>query len=98
LALRRPENRPHQYNYKLNSNPLEDTVIASERSKSGVAGTDSSQAPPVGPRDRQEGQRDQAERTDNGTVLRIKTDELVRLAPRLRPYLAGTNQLASWYA
>jgi replication initiation protein RepC len=85
------ENRPHQYNYKTNPNPLEDTVVASERSKSEVAGTDSSQAPPVGPRDRQEGQGDQAERTDNGTVLRIKTDELVRLAPRLRPYLQTSS-------
>ena len=25
--------------------------------------------------------------TDSGTVLRIKTEELVQLAPRLRPYL-----------
>ena len=51
----------------------------------------SSQAPPVQPRERQEGQGDQAERTDNGTVLRIKTDELVQLAPRLMPYLRTSS-------
>ena len=43
------------------------------------------------PRDRQEGQGAGPERTDNGTVLRIKTDELVQLAPRLRPYLRTSS-------
>ncbi len=42
--------------------------------------------------DRQAGRAGaQPERTDNGTVLRIKTDELVRLAPRLRPYLRTSS-------
>ena len=31
----------------------------------------------------------QAERTDRGTVMRLQPDELVRLAPRLRPYLGS---------
>ena len=86
-----PENRPHQYNYKANPYPLEDTVVASEGSKSGVAkcrfptGT-------AGSAERAAGRAGgRAERTDNGTVLRIKTDELVQLAPRLRPYLRTSS-------
>ncbi len=61
--------------------------MAYEASKSGVADAVSDTAPSVPSRERQEGQGGEPERTDNGTVLRIKTDELVRLAPRLRPYL-----------
>jgi replication initiation protein RepC len=86
-----PENRPHQYNYKPNPHLLEDTVVASEGSKSGGTSVGTSPASPVWPRERQEGQGDRAERTDSGTVLRIKTDELVRLAPRLRPYLRTSS-------
>lgn len=85
-----PENRPHQYTYKPSLYPQEDTVMASKASKSGEAGTDPDQAPTVGPRDRQEGQGGRPERTDDGTVLRIKIDELVQLAPRLRPYLRSS--------
>jgi replication initiation protein RepC len=86
-----PENRPHQYNYKENSYPKKDTVIASEESKSGVASTEPKPSPTIWPTGRQEGQGGQPERTDNGTVLKIKTDELVRLAPRLRPYLRTSS-------
>jgi replication initiation protein RepC len=81
-----PENRPHQYNYKTPSNSLED-VIASEESKSGAAPSVSHVTLPVRPREGQERQGAQVERTDSGTVMRLKPDELVRLAPRLRPYL-----------
>ena len=85
------ENGPHQYNYKPSLHPQEDTVIASEGSKSGVASANPEASPPVWPRERQEGQGGQQDRTDNGTVLKIKTDELVRLAPRLRPYLRTSS-------
>ena len=85
------ENRPHHYSYKSAIYPGQDTVTASGEGKSGVGSTVSDQAPPVRPTDRQEGQGAQPERTDNGTVLRIKTDELVRLAPRLRPYLRTSS-------
>jgi replication initiation protein RepC len=81
-----PENRPHQYNYKTSSDSLED-VIACEESKSGGAASVSHVTLPVRPREGQEGQGAQPERTDSGTVMRLKPDELVRLAPRLRPYL-----------
>ncbi|WP_158920908.1 plasmid replication protein RepC [Acidisphaera sp. S103] len=86
-----PENRPHQYNYKPSSYPQEETVVASKESKSGVANTDLDQAPAVRAKGQQEGQGDRVARTDNGTVLRIKTDELVQLAPRLRPYLRTSS-------
>lgn len=65
--------------------------MAPEESKSGAAGVDFSPDPGIrrpapqrwqGARDSQEG------RTDRRTVLRLTPDELVRLAPRLRPYLA----------
>ena len=87
------ENGPHQYSYKPSLNPQEDTVIAFEGSKSGVAGRILEPSPPVWPKERQEGQGRQPEpgRTDDGTVLKIKTDELVRLAPRLRPYLRTSS-------
>ena len=85
------ENGPHQYNYNPNLNPKQDTVIASEGSKSGVASANPEPLTPVWPRERQEGQGGQQGRTDNGTVLKIKTDELVRLAPRLRPYLRTSS-------
>ena len=84
------ENGPHQYTYKPVLYPQEDTVMASKGSSLGEASTDSGQAPPVGPRERQEGQGGRPERTDDGTVLRIKIDELVQLAPRLRPYLRSS--------
>ena len=85
------ENGPHQYNYNENLNPKKDTVIASEGGKSGVASVNPEPSPPVWPKERQEGQGGQQSRTDNGTVLKIKTDELVRLAPRLRPYLRTSS-------
>ena len=81
------ENRPHILSYKSPFNPEQDTVVASEESRSGVAASVSEQATPGQPRESERGQGGQAERTDKGTVLKIKTDELVRLAPRLKSYL-----------
>jgi replication initiation protein RepC len=84
------ENRPHQYNYKPNLNPYQDTVMASE--EYGSVGEASAPPPPPVPVEKpQEAQAVRAvksERRDTGTVLRLSPDELVRLAPRLKPYLA----------
>ena len=82
-----PENRPHQYTYKTPSYPEQDTVMASEACKSPEGSPVPQQAAPDVRQARQEEGRGQAARTDNGTVLRIKTDELVQLAPRLKLYL-----------
>ena len=51
------------------------------------------QAAPEPPADRQETKPATPARID-GTVLRLSTDELVRLAPRLRPYL--TTPAPTW--
>ncbi|WP_158743025.1 plasmid replication protein RepC [Acidisphaera sp. L21] len=85
------ENRPLYTNYKTNLNPIQDTVMASKRSKS----TGAAQVPPVPtplwPRESQKAQGGSPERTDHGTVLRIGPEELVRLAPRLKPYLRSSS-------
>lgn len=89
-------NGPHQYNYKPAINPEQDTVIAHGKSKSVVdrveAQSDQTVQWPEKPtgRSKQSGQIErgsEAARVDRGTVLRITPDEVVRLAPRLRPYL-----------
>jgi replication initiation protein RepC len=82
-----PENRPHQYNYKTSFNSSKEHVVASEESKSDAAPSVSHPLTPVWPREGQKGQGAQGERMDSGTVMQINPDELVRLAPRLRPYL-----------
>ena len=82
-----PENRPHQYTYKPNENPKQDTVIAQDECKSPVDNAVPSQATPEQPVGPQASKPAKPARID-GTVLRISTDELVRLAPRLRGYLA----------
>jgi len=75
-----PENRPHYNNYKPTPDPQEDTVIAAKDS-SRPGGTDMSDfRPAVLP-----------ERTDKGMVHGIAPDELVRLAPKLKPYLRRPN-------
>lgn len=86
-----PADRPHQYTYKSPLNPEQDTVIRIGECKSGpvldgssTVGAVPMAAPPAG---QGRGTR-QAGRQDRGTVLRITPDELVRMAPRLRPYLA----------
>jgi len=84
-----PENRLHYHTYKSDPYPSEDTVMASEgRSRRGEAGTDP--APQVRAETARQ-RRDAPPRTDSGTVLRLTTDELVRLAPRLRPYLRSPS-------
>jgi replication initiation protein RepC len=77
------ENRPHIYNYKPSLNPQEDTVIAAEEC-SGAGGKSISQSPaPVQPK-----------QPEKGMVHGIAPDELVRLAPKLKPYLRRPN--ATW--
>jgi replication initiation protein RepC len=89
---KRPENRPHQYSYKPNPYPLKEPVIASEECRSGVeVRTPDTHRSPEGQAGGAESRRP---RTDSGTVMRLTTDELVRLAPRLRPYLR--NGSPSW--
>jgi len=68
-----PENRPHQYSYKSTLHPEQDTVMASEESNARGGNSGSHPQTP--------------ERTDSGAVLKIKTDELIQIAPRLKPYL-----------
>jgi len=85
-----PENRPHilTTNQYLN---LKDTVMASEESSLGaeraVSHPDAARQP--------NGQRSEKAarpaRTDNGTIMRLTADELVRLAPRLKPYLVTST-------
>jgi replication initiation protein RepC len=70
------ENRPHYNNYKPTPYPQEDTVIAAEDCSGGGEGCVS--------RSEAQGQRKQPEK---GMVHGIAPDELVRLAPKLKPYL-----------
>ena len=84
------ENRPHQYNYKLNPYPEKDTVVASEECKSGVEG--GAQPAPTVLTEAQEAAKERPvsrrPREDAGPVMRLTTDDLVQMAPRLRAYLA----------
>ena len=74
------ENAPHQYTYNSNLHPQEDTVIAPETgSGASEASVPQSQAPTP------------QERSAKGMVHGIHPDELVRLAPRLKPYLRRPN-------
>ncbi len=84
---KRPENRPHQYSYKPNPYPQEDTVIASKGSKWSAASPVTQPEPGPWPRDRQKNSAPPPDRTDSGSVLKINTEELIQLAPRLKPYL-----------
>jgi replication initiation protein RepC len=85
-----PENQPHRYTYKPSPYPDQDTVIApEERSRTGNISVPDPQ-PPVQPQESQKRRPEQPARDDHGTVLRLGTDELVRLAPRLRPYLRSS--------
>ncbi len=73
------ENKPHYNNYKPTLDPNKDTVIASEdRSGGGEGGA------PTAPAEKRE-------RHDKGMVHGIAPDELVRLAPKLKPYLRRSN-------
>jgi replication initiation protein RepC len=73
---KQPENRPHQYNSNSTTNPDQDTVIAATEC-SGAGGEGVSQTPaPVPPKS-----------PEKGMVHGIRPDELVRLTPKLKPYL-----------
>jgi replication initiation protein RepC len=89
------ENGPHQYTYKPSLYPEQDTVMASEvcRADRGEDGTQPQT--PVAPQEPKNGAGGtggrsvgaEIHRTDSGTVMRLSTDELMLLAPRLRDYL-----------
>jgi replication initiation protein RepC len=89
------EYRPHQNTYKPSPNPQADTVIAHEKCSSPSELPVPGQATPAQPAGTQETKPAQPVRID-GTVLRLSTDELIRLAPRLRPYL--TTPQPAWPA
>jgi replication initiation protein RepC len=72
------ENRPHIYNYNPNLDPQEDKVIAAEEC-SGGGGISQSPAPV------------QPKQSEKGMVHGIRPDELVRLSPKLKPYLRRPN-------
>jgi replication initiation protein RepC len=74
------ENRPHIYNYKPSLDPLKDTVNAAETC-SREGGTAVSQSPALA----------QPKRPEKGMVHGIRPDELVRLTPKLKPYLRRPN-------
>jgi replication initiation protein RepC len=74
------ENRPHYNNYKPNPYPQEDTVIAAKDCNGrGEGPALLSQAP------------EPRKRPEKGMVYGIAPDELVRLAPKLKPYLRRSN-------
>jgi replication initiation protein RepC len=79
-APSRVENEPHQYTYKPNPYPSQDTVIASN--------TSSGAGEPSAP---QPSESELRQRPEKGTVHGVRPDELVRLAPRLRSYLSRPN-------
>jgi len=74
------ENRPHYNNYKPTPYLQEDTVIASK----GCSGT--GEGPQL-----QSQTPAQQKRPEKGMVHGIAPDELVRLAPKLKPYLRRPN-------
>jgi replication initiation protein RepC len=76
-------NRPHQYTYKPSLNPQEDTVIASKECSG--AGERGVSQPPA---------QVQPKRSEKGMVHGIAPDELVKLAPKLKPWLRYPNP--SW--
>ncbi len=77
------ENEPHQHNYKPNPDPKQDTVIAAKDcSGEGEGPAPTSPAP------------ERPHHPEKGMVHGIRPDELVRLMPRLKPYLPRPNP--SW--
>jgi replication initiation protein RepC len=74
------QNEPHYYTYNRPSNPQTDTVIASK--------TCSETAKPPVP---QPAAAELQKKPDKGMVHGIRPDELVTLAPRLKPYLRRPN-------
>lgn len=74
------KNEPHYNTYKPPLYPQKDTVIAAK--------TCSEPAEPFGP---QSPEPEPRKRPEKGMVHGIRPDELVRLAPRLKPYLRRPN-------
>jgi replication initiation protein RepC len=70
------ENRPHPYSYKPSLDPEQEHVIAANKSSGAGEGTVSQPPAPVQPK-----------RPEKGMVHGIRPDELVRLTPKLKPYL-----------
>jgi len=81
-----PKNGPHHYTYNPTLNPQTDTVIANEGCSASAGEAVPPQAAPEPPPAPQAAKPARPERVE-GTVLKLSTEELVRLAPRLRPYL-----------
>jgi replication initiation protein RepC len=73
-----PENRPHYNNYQEDIYPEQDTVIAAKMCSGGEEGP--------GPSHHEPGVRKQPEQ---GMEEGVAPDELVRFAPKLKPYLRG---------
>jgi replication initiation protein RepC len=90
-----PEYRPHQYTYKPSENPKTDTVMADSKCSALAGGSMPDQAASEQPAGLEETKPARPARID-GRVLRLSTDELVRLAPRLRSYL--TTPTPAWPA
>ncbi len=84
----RSVNRLHQNTYNSPLNPNPDTVIANEGCSAPAGEAVPSQAAPEPLAAPQETKLTAPTRVE-GTVLRLLTEELVRLAPRLRPYLTA---------
>jgi replication initiation protein RepC len=74
------ENRPHQHNYNPTLDPDQDTVIAA-KGCSGAGEESVSQIPASVP----------PKSPEKGMVHGIRPDELVRLTPKLQPYLRRPN-------
>ena len=72
------ENRPHYNNYKLDPYPEQDTVIAATDCSGGGEGPAPSRQEP-----------EKRKRSERGMMQGIAPDELVRFAPKLKPYLRG---------
>ena len=90
-----PEYRPHQYTYKADRIAETDTVVANDKCSVPAGACVPDRAAPERLADPEETKPARPARID-GTVLRLSTDELVRLAPRLRSYL--TTPTPAWPA
>ena len=74
------ENEPHQHNYNRTPNPNQDTVITSNTCSGEGEGTDHELSTSRQPK-----------HPNKGTMHGIWPDELIRLTPRLKPYLLRPN-------
>ncbi len=79
-APSQPENAPHQYTYKPNPYPEQDTVITSKTSSEVQQAPAPISAAPEAPN-----------RPEKGMMHGIHPEELVKLAPRLKSYLRQPN-------